>query len=214
MELTVTTQGQRRLIFDGHVYVYQKQLANNVDSWECEHRRRNLCKAKVKMSDDQVIEEVNEHSCGNEHTKIEVTRIRAEMKRKAETTIDAPQMILSGGPTNASDVAAVNLPRLDHVRRATRRQTGGDDTPAIPQNRIGIPVIPNEFQQTINDNRFLLHDSCVGDPNRLLIFATDEGLSLLESSDRWFADVTFSVSPNIFFQVYTVHTVFHGRVLT
>ena len=91
--------------------------------------------------------------------------------------------------------------------------SGGDDTPAIPQNRAGIPVIPNEFLQTINGNRFLLHDSCDGDPNRLLIFATNEGLSLLESSDHWFADGTCSVSPNTFFQVYTVHAVFHGRVL-
>ena len=36
---------------------------------------------------------------------------------------------------------------------------------------------------------------------------------MLESSDHWFADGTFSVSPSIFFQVYTVHPVFHGRVL-
>ena len=121
MEFIVTTQGKRQLIFDGHLYVCQKQLAKNVDSWECEHRRRNLCKAKIKMSDDQVIEEVNEHSCGNEHTKFEVTKIRAEMKRRAETTMVAPQMILSDGLANVSDVAAVNLSRLDHVRHAIRR---------------------------------------------------------------------------------------------
>ena len=74
----MTTQGKCKLIFDGHLYVYQKQLANNLDSWECEHRRRNLSKAKVKMSDDQVIEELNEHLCG----KVEVTRIRVEMKEE------------------------------------------------------------------------------------------------------------------------------------
>ena len=44
------------------------------------------------------------------------------MERRAETTMDAPQMILSDGLANASDVAAVNLPRLDHVRHAIRRR--------------------------------------------------------------------------------------------
>ena len=67
------------------------------------------------------------------------------MKRRAGTTMDAPQIILSDGLANVSDVATVNLPRLDHVRHAMRLQRGGDDIPAIPQIRAGIPVIPNDF---------------------------------------------------------------------
>ena len=63
--------------------------------------------------------------------------------------MDAPQMILSDGLANASDVAAVNLPCFDHVQCEIWRQRGGNDTPAIPQNRAGIPMIQNEFQQTM-----------------------------------------------------------------
>ena len=36
----------------------------------------------------------------------------------------------------------------------------------------------------------------------MIIFATDEGINLLKTSDHWFADGIFSVSPSVFFQVY------------
>ena len=47
----------------------------------------------------------------------------------------------------------------------------------------------------------------------MILFATDEGINLLKTSDHWFADGTFSVIPSVFFQVYTIHDIFHGRVV-
>ena len=85
---------------------------------------------------------------------------------------------------------------------------GNNGAPAIPQSRAGIPVIPNEFQTTSNGNCFLLHDSGVGDENRILIFATDQEIDLLKQSDHW-----FSVSPSIFCQKYTIDATCHGRVV-
>ena len=125
-------------------------------------------------------------------------------------SIDAPQRILSDGLANAA-AAAVNLSRIEHVRRTIRRYREGD--PAVPQNRADVPVIQNEFQSTSNGDRFLLYDSGVGDANRIIIFATDECLDLHKQSDHWFADGTFSVSPAIFFQVYTVHAICNGKVV-
>ena len=74
-------------------------------------------------------------------------------------------------------------------------------------------MIPNEFQTTDRGDQFLLYDSGVGDVNRILLFATDQGINLLSTSDNWFGDGTFDVSPDIFFQVYTVHTMCHGKVV-
>ena len=98
------------------MYVYQKDLANDVGSWECEQRRKGLCKARVKVQNDIIIERINEHTHAPNQTRIEVTKVRADMKRSAETTIDAPQRIISDGLAQASAAAAVNLPRVENVR--------------------------------------------------------------------------------------------------
>ena len=214
MEFTSTTQGKRKLADGGFLYVYQKGLANGVESWECEQRRRQTCKARVKVQNDIIIDRVNDHTHAPDPTKIEITKIRVAMKRRAETTIDAPQRILSDGLAQASAAAAVNLPRFENVSRTIRRYREGDPgLPANPQNRANVPVIPNDLQLTNNGNRFLLYDSGVGDANRIIIFATDQCLDLLRQSDHWFGDGTFAVSPAIFFQVYTIHAICNGKVV-
>ena len=103
------------------MYVHQKDLANGVESWECEQRRRKTCKAKVKVQNDQIIGRVNVHTHAPNNTKVEVTKVRVGMKRRAETTIDGPQRILSDGLAQASAAAAVNLPHVENVRRTIRR---------------------------------------------------------------------------------------------
>ena len=77
------------------MYVFQKNLANGVESWEWEQRRRNKCKAKVKLQNDQIIGRVNDHTHAPNQSKIEVTKLRASMKRRAERTFDPPQRILN-----------------------------------------------------------------------------------------------------------------------
>ena len=194
------------MLVDGnYLYVFQKDLSDGVQSWECQLRRKQQCKARVKLQNDQIIEKVNQHTHAPSSTKVETTKLRVTMKRRAETTTDAPQRILSEGFAQVSPAAAVNLPPMAHIRRANCRLRDNEGNPANPVDRASIPVIPNEFQTTDRGDRFLLYDSGVGDVNRILLFATDQGLNLLSTSDNWFGNGTFDVSPDIFFQVYTIH---------
>ena len=70
----------------------------------------------------------------------------------------------------------------------------------------------NELYQHHGD-RFLLQDSGLGDPSRMIIFATDEDLEMLSSSDHLFGDGTFEVSPFIFFQLYTIYAIHNGGLI-
>ena len=45
MEYTSTTHGKQMIIDGNYLYVFQKDLANDVQSWECQLRRRHVCKA-------------------------------------------------------------------------------------------------------------------------------------------------------------------------
>ena len=199
----------------GFLYVFQKKLINEVQTWECVDRRKNKgCKARVKIDNDRIIDRVNIHTHAPNPTQVETKKVRAAMKRRAETTLDAPHRILSDGLAQASEAVVVNMPTLDNVKRALRRNRDGDDAlPINPQTRAAIPVIPNNLAVTSIGDRFLLYDSGVGDPNRILMFATDQALRLLRQSNHWFGDGTFKVSPSIFFQVYTIHAICHEKVI-
>ena len=128
------------MLVDGNfLYTFQKDLINNVQSWECHLRRRHVCKARVKVLNDQIIERVNQHTHAPNSTKVQTTKIRVAMKRRAETTINAPQRILSEGLAQATPAVAVNLPRIPHIRRAIRRHRKNEGDPANPVDRASIP---------------------------------------------------------------------------
>ncbi len=214
MNFITSTKGKPMLIDRGYLYVRQKDLANNAVSWECTERRKMVCKAKLKIQNDAIIDRVNDHTHAPNQTKVAVAEVRATMKRRAETTLDAPHRIISEGLAHASAAVAVNIPRMENIRRAVRRYRDGNaGLPANPRNRAGIPAIPNNLAITTNGDRFLLFDSGAGDANRLIMFGTDQALNLLRQSDHWFGDGTFSVSPAIFYQVYTIHSMCNGKVV-
>ena len=59
---------------------------------------------------------------------------------------------------------------------------------------------------------FLYFDSGKSD-SRVLIFATLPALDLLSQSEICHCDGTFSVSPDVFYQVYTIHVVIENAVI-
>ena len=214
MEFTQTSKGKNMLIDGGYMYVFQKDLANDVQSWECTERRKNTCRARVKLLNDQIVDRVNAHTHAPSGTQAEVQKVRVAIKRRAETTLDAPHRIISDGFAQASEAVAVNLPCLNNVRRAVRRYRADNAAlPANPADRAGIPAIPHNYSVTNRGDRFLLHDSGVGDAERILLFGTDDALALMRQSDHWFGDGTFSVSPLVFFQLYTIHSICEGKVI-
>ena len=50
----------------------------------------------------------------------------------------------------------------------------------------------------------LLHNSRPQDEDRVFVFATLPGLDILGLSKHWFCNETFSTTPNVFWQIYTI----------
>ena len=87
--------------------------------------------------------------------------------------------------------------------RVIERQRNGETL--NPKNiKVAIPV---ELQVTEKGDQFLAYDSGPDEEDRVLIFATETNLDLLETSQEWHADGTFKVSPNFFIR-YTPCTLF------
>ena len=70
------------------MYTYQKELANDVSTWECVLRRKGHLSAGGEF-----LRIVNEHTRPSAPTQCEITK--AGIKRRADTTQDTTQQILA-----------------------------------------------------------------------------------------------------------------------
>ena len=67
-----------------------------------------------------------------------------------------------------------------------------------------------EYEVLDSGERFLLAD--IVSDGRFLIFATRQGLQMLQRSAMWIMDGTFKTCPSIFSQIYTIHGVIKSEV--
>ena len=187
------------LIRDKFMYTYQNLLAN-VSTWECVLRRKGQCKARVHLfAGGEFLRIVNEHTHPSVPTQCEITKVRAGIKRRADTTQDTTQQILAAEMQGVSEGAAVDMPSLDNIRRNIRYQRRDNPLPN-PLRRNDIPaILPREYQVTSMEEPCLLLDSGVDDPERFFIFGTNRGLQLFGQSQHWYAGGTFKVCPQVFF---------------
>ena len=118
MEFTTIERAARMLIRNGFRYVFQKELSNNLQSWECVLRRKGQCKTKLKLHmNGEFVGEINEHTHPPSQDQIEVTKIKASIKRRSQATHDTPQQSLGAALQNISEAAAVNLPQINNLKR-------------------------------------------------------------------------------------------------
>ena len=218
MDKVLSIRGIQKVMHNGYVYVKQKDLAGGVISYECEKRRGNgtrisECKAKIKVKNDVVVGTLHEHTHASDATQCEVLQVRHNIKKRALETEETPQQILGREMQNLSEAASVQMIPIPHLRRHIRKQRQANHAQhPLPTDRSTIEL-PDEYKKLSSGENFLLFDSGVADKNRIFIFGTDQSSSLLEQSSHWFMDGTFSIVPEIFFQLYTVHALISGDVI-
>ena len=104
-----------------------------------------------------------------------------------------------------SEEAVVELPSYSSVQRLIQRKWKHYNVPIPNSATLREINVPEELRRTLRDDVFLMHDSEPDDPDRFLIFATQENLNNLVQHRAWFADGTFKIAPHLFYQIYTIH---------
>ena len=124
-------------------YTFHKPLAQGNTSWECVIRRCGHCKARIKLSATAAfIAEVGEHSQAPSTIQCGVTKIKAGIKRCAETTNGTTQWVLSGVLLGISEGAATNLPPINNIQRTIhRRDIPVPPPPSLPRS-LPLPSPP------------------------------------------------------------------------
>ena len=94
---------------------------------------------------------------------------------------------------------------MKKVCHRARQAEGIDIAGPVPRAPFGWEI-PAELQVFEDGTRFVLHDSGVNDPQRIIILGSERALHQLGTCDHFFSDGTFTDIP-LFQQLYIVHGV-------
>ena len=132
-------------------------------------------------------------------SKMEVQKFRSELKVSAQTNSAVRTTpLLTNGLLNLSAEALIESRPIECIKRDIRRQKN-TSRPLEPNN-----LVSPWTTRGLNPRSFLFHDSGPQDPQRMLLFGTDEGLAHLAGSSVWYMDGNFKVSLIIFLQQYAI----------
>ena len=103
---------------------------------------------------------------------------------------------------NEEELAA--LPSETAMKRQVQRvRKDLQSDPKNPTDRSDFEI-DEKYRKYCNE-QFLRVDTGAEDPDRILIFITDEGIKDLKTYKNWSMDGTFKSSPHIYKQIITIH---------
>ena len=136
-----------------------------------------------------------------------------KFEKKAANTSNAPRQIVFNAQIDLPLYAAPTIPSYStSLRSINRIRQQAEETMPKPKNLESVDEIPEPLKLTHSGDTFLYFDSGKSD-SRVLVFPTLPALDLLSQSEICHCDETFSVAPDVFYQVYTIHGVIENAVI-
>lgn len=193
------------LVLNGETYTVKKKTPGVKIRWCCS-QVKNGCKGAV-TTDDPSGNARNQtlHNHGTREVATELAKFRADLRESAERDhgTKTSRLIVGGLQTLSAD-AILQMPLPETIKRDVQRHKA-KNRPIEPRDVVDIILNhPNPWTTTggANPVPFLIYDSGpLAGQNRIIVFAADEPLLHLASSDVWFMDGTFKTCPIIFKQV-------------
>ena len=139
-------------------------------------------------------------------TSIKYSTIRNAMKDLATNTRYKPSQIFAQAVSQCDDNVQAFLPREENRKRTIRYQR---PTPPVPTTYADVRL-HEEYTTTTNNQQFLQYDNGQNAENRMLVFYSPDSLERLANAQTFFVfmDVTSSVAPHPFKQLYTIRVPF------
>lgn len=215
---TITSnKGKNILIHHGFDY-HQRRVSKNKEKvyWRCSLRQ--TCNAtcvsnNVNVHPDQpvtVLKVGKKHTHFARHVEIEVRQVNDDIRTRAKENPNLPpNSIVQEALANITDKEViVHLPERQGLLRNVNRHQNVHHPP-LPQIMIQAEIV-EPYNKTTNGRDFLQYDSGLNDPDRILIFSTNQDLRNLSNSPILLADGTFKTVPTLFQQMYTLHGIVRG----
>ena len=127
METIASQRGCKKFIDDGFCYLFDKtSYDKQLEFWRCE--KRGSCKARIHVAANTklVVKYINIHTHGANAAQVEAMKVVAEMKKKAEETVESPAQIINGSVQNMSNACQGAMPNINALTPTqTQRNSRG-----------------------------------------------------------------------------------------
>ncbi|CAF0945502.1 unnamed protein product [Brachionus calyciflorus] len=230
-----SNRGGPKLCFQGYYYTIDKNLnveepksfsfedkfyanGDNVINWKCENANDTKttvkCMGRVHTIGFNCFGEYRrEHNHLPNHEKKYCLLVNAECKNQAKLTNYDPNFILKKAQVKLPEVAASQMLRPEAIRQTIRRVRITIYGQLTNPGTLQEIEIPNTLTYTYTGKKFFWDDSGRDDPNRIILFTTNDNLKRLDQHKHWYIDGTFDITPYLFKQVFSVHIIVNNKVL-
>ena len=200
-----SSKGKDVFLYNGHEYIFKR--ANFIEDkkiWRCRMVNKFKCPATVITKNGNVIKEPNEHSHDGDPVGIQKSILVSKITDKACSSQQTTRSIIGATLVGVQNDVLARLPKKSTLEKSIQRHRQSSNA-AIPNPRNLNFSIPTQYED------MLLYDTGIEDHRRILVLGERELLMKLGSRASgepliWFGDGTFKVVPELFFQLYTVHT--------
>ena len=144
-------------------------------------------KARLHIRDGRVIRRINRHTHPGDASKVEVLQALSILRDRSINTMEQTAQVVATSIENLSQAGKGALPSVRNFKGIVQwKRVVVAAGPPNPQN-LGDLVIPQEITRYEREpevfENFLLYDSGPGArDNRILIFATQRNLDILQRS--------------------------------
>lgn len=159
----------------------------------------------------EIIKVTGEHSHGGSSTTLHKIRAVNKIKKRARRLNDSTLSVIGGVCSKLSSPVAALMPRIQSMSRNVQRERQTNNPQFFNPSSCEGLKIPDNFLVTLRNEQFLIYDS--GGKDRTMIFGTRKNLAILSACDIIAGDGTFSSVPKLFNQLYTIHGLYHGKML-
>ncbi|CAF0936737.1 unnamed protein product [Brachionus calyciflorus] len=214
--LVPTQQNKPKLCDFGYFYTIEKKIGNNI-IWRCErtgNKSRIKCNGRASTRNFNLpIEDSNEHNHEPDLIQEEVYFYVAKILNRAKTTSEDPRSIIKLCLVGISQEASKKMPRANALtQRIVRIRQKKVDYGPNPDSLQDIDLSA-ELRKSLRKENFFHDDSGQDDPSRILVFATDRNIHLINTNLDWYGDGTFDVSPLLFKQIFSIQAAINGKVI-
>ncbi|KRZ15066.1 hypothetical protein T11_8939, partial [Trichinella zimbabwensis] len=211
LHLVSNERGNYNLVHEGRVY--NLKHTNMEDKhWVC-RRVKKRCRGSMytNLDVDTVLSSVpHADDCIPDNDILYKMEKKNSLKqRAAEELKTVPKIYHEEASSASADLeTAGQFPTYKSVKTAMYRKRA-QKFPRLPPTRQQLEI-PPEWRMTKSGRRFLLYNNV---HNSILIFCTEENLSILSEHSVWSMDGTFKIVPEWYQQMFTIHVFIAGKLV-
>ncbi|KRY45209.1 hypothetical protein T03_1233 [Trichinella britovi] len=201
------------LVLNERGRVYNLKHTNMQDKlWVC-RRVKKGCRGSIFTNlDVDAVLDCNPHAddCTPDNNILYKMEKKNSLKRRAAEELKTiPQIYHEEASSASADLeTAGQFPTYKSVKTAMYRKRA-KKFPRLPPTRQQLEI-PLHWRMTKSDRRFLLYNNVY---NSILIFCTEENLSILSEHSVWSMDGTFKIVPEWYQQMFTIHVFIAGKLV-